>query len=138
MIEGRNSSHEAPTVAKCDRILMKHQRVLHVSLASGLRQQKFEEKKKEEWVGVEEMIKGKRSTVNGAVPQQAPPPPPPQRGSSRKSNRGRRVSLTRGQKRRSGFFMALGNISGKKRRQRINDFNNGIQHLTRPMRRNNH
>lgn len=59
---------------------MKHQRVLHVSLASGLRQQKFEgKKKKEEWVGVEEMIKGKRSTVNGAVPQQAPPPPPPPR-----------------------------------------------------------
>lgn len=76
MIEGRNSSHDAPTVAKCDRILMKHQRVLHVSLALGLRQQKFEEKKKE-WVGVEEMIKGKLSTVNGTTPQQAPPPLPP-------------------------------------------------------------
>lgn len=57
---------------------MKHQRVLHVSPASG--SEKFEEKKKKkEWVGVEEMIKGKRSTVNGAAPQQAPPPLPPPR-----------------------------------------------------------
>lgn len=67
---------------------MKHQRVLHVSLASGLRQQKFEGKKKEEWVGVEEMIKGKRSTVNGAVPQQAPPPPPPPERKQQKEQQG--------------------------------------------------